>query len=429
MKRYRNALTTTVRTVAALALAATVMSPPDAAAQSTLRIAAIVNGDVISIYDLEARLSLIIATSGMEDRVEVRRRMSAQVLRSLIDEKLKLQEAKRLGIQVTKEDVDRALRQVATQNKTDLQQLDQILAQQGVRKADLVDKIQSDVAWVRVVSKGLRTRVEIDAQTVDQFLARSKANEGKLENRVAEIFLPVDGPKDEAPIREVADRLSEQIRAGANFGALAQSFSQSVAAAVTGDLGWVREGELDEALNEVVARLEPGQTSAPVRSVSGFHILQVMARRKASGIGGEPSIELQQILLPLSNGAPPAEVERQMKRVAAIAPAATSCADMDRLGKEIGPDATSGNMGTLPLSRLAPELRAVVTALPDGKASEPLRTGAGILMVMVCKRSGGDLTAEDREHIREMLYQQRMDEAAQRYLRDLRRTAFVDVRL
>ncbi len=429
MKLNRTTSSSFAGAFAALAFVFTVLFPVSGRTQSTLRIAAIVNGDVISIYDLEARLSLVIASAEMEDRIEVRRRMGPQVLRGLIDEKLKLQEAKRLGIQVTKEDIDRALQQVAAQNKANLQQLDQILAQQGIRKEDLVDKIQSDVAWIRVINKGLRTRVEVDAQAVDQFLARTKANEGKVESRVAEIFLPVDGPMDEAQIREIADRLSDQIKAGANFGALAQTFSQSVTAAVTGDLGWVREGELDEALDTAVARLEPGQTSTPIRSVSGFHILQVMGRRKASGIGGELSVELQQVLLPLSNGASEAEIERGMRQAAAIGPAAKDCPDLNRLSKELGPTATSGNTGNIPLSRLAADLRPIVTALPDGKASEPIHTGAGVLVLMVCKRSGGDLTSEDRERVREMLYQQRMDDAAQRYLRDLRRTAFVDVRI
>lgn len=429
MKRTHSLFSTTAGLLALLSCATGIALPKPAIAQSTLRIAAIVNDDVISIYDLETRLSLIIASSGMEDRIEVRRRMGSQVLRSLIDEKLKMQEAKRLGIQVSKEDIDRALRQVAAQNKADFSQIDQLLAQQGIRKTDLVEKLQADVAWVRVINKGLRTRVEVDAQAVDQFLNRTKANEGKTETRVAEIFLPVDGPADEAQVREVADRLTDQIQGGANFGALAQTFSQSATAAVTGDLGWVREGELDDELDTAIARLAPGQTSEPVRSVSGFHILQVMARRKAAGIGGEQAAELQQVFIPLDNGAPPAEVTRVTGQAAAISTAAKDCSDMDRLGKALGPPAISANMGTVTLSRLAPDLRTVVTTLPEGKASEPLRAGGGLLVLMVCQRSGGDITPEEREKIREMLFQQRMDDAAQRYLRDLRRSAFVDVRI
>ena len=192
MKRFRKTTSIDASLLAAFVLIGTALLPIGVAAQNTLRIAAVVNGDVISIFDLEARLSMIIASAGMEDRVEVRRRMGPQVLRSLIDEKLKMQEAKRLGIQVSKEDIDKALRQVAAQNRADLAQLDQILTQQGIRKEDLVDKIESDVAWVRVINKGQKTRVEVDAQAVDHFLARTKANEGKIESRVAEIFLPVD---------------------------------------------------------------------------------------------------------------------------------------------------------------------------------------------------------------------------------------------
>ena len=78
-----------------------------AGAQNSLRIAAVVNDDIISVYDLNARLSLALASSKVRNKAEARRRLAPQVLRTLIDDKLKLQEARRLSIRASKKDIDR----------------------------------------------------------------------------------------------------------------------------------------------------------------------------------------------------------------------------------------------------------------------------------------------------------------------------------
>ena len=282
---------------------------PAANAQQGLGIAAIVNDDIVSIFDLEARLSLILASSGLPNTPDSRQRLAGQVLRGLIDEKLKHQEAKRLGIQVTKRDVDRALGYIAIQNKIPLSQLDAFLASKGIHKPTLIEKLEADVAWIKVVNRSLRATIDIDAKAVDRLIGRLEAEKGQIENHVSEIFLPVDDTAQDAQVRETAERMVEQIHSGASFNALAQSFSQSASAAITGDLGWLKQGDLDEELEAVVNQLQPGQTSAPIRSVSGYHVLHLQERQRAAGLPiSEITVDLQQLFFALPPNASAAEI-------------------------------------------------------------------------------------------------------------------------
>lgn len=406
-----------------------VLFPTWSQAQQSLRIAAIVNDDVISLYDLEARLSMIITTSRMPDTVEARRRLAGQVLRSLIEEKLKLQEARRLGVQVSREDVNLALNQIAENNNVPPERLDAFLAAQGIHKPTLIEKVEADVAWIKVINRSLRAGLDVSDEAIDRFIARLEEDEGKTENQVSEIFLPVDDAADEDDVRETAQRMVEQVRDGASFSALAQSFTQSASAAVTGDLGWIKEGELDDDLDAALAELEPGETSGPIRSVSGFHILHLTDRRRATGLpDAEPTVDLQQLFFPLPENAEQAEIESQTDLARTMSAVAETCEDMERLGEELG-SSLSGGMTDVKVDGLAEPLREKVEALDVNQTSEPVRTAGGVVVLMICSRSGDGVDPETRQRLRNVLMQRQLDEAAWRYLRDIRRAAFVDIRL
>ena len=402
---------------------------PAASAQEAVRIAAVVNDEVISLYDLSARLTLAIASSRFADSPEARRRLAPQVLRSLIDEKVKLQEAKRLKIQVTRAEIDGALSQIETQNKLPPGGLDDFLAAQGVVRAVLIDQIEAGIAWSKVINSTLRARVAIGEDEVDEVLARMKANEGKPEQRIAEIFLPVDNPDREDDVRLTAERIVQRIKAGADYAALARGFSQSASAAVGGDLGWTRLGQLGGNLDAAVARLRPGEVSPPIRTPAGYHILLLKARRAAPRLGeAEITLTLQQLVFDLPPNAAPEVVAGRLELARSKGGSASNCADMESLGKALN-SPLSGSLGTLKLGQLPEEFRSVLRDLPVGKASPPLRRGDAIVVLMVCSRDAPRSELDERARIRSILLQRRLDAAARRHLRDLRRAAFVDVRI
>ncbi|MBC8159507.1 MAG: SurA N-terminal domain-containing protein, partial [Alphaproteobacteria bacterium] len=140
-----------------LALLFAVVGPFNAAsAQQFDKIAAVVNDEVISIFDLNSRLLLVVAGTNARKQPETLRRLAPQVLRQLIDEALQLQEAKRLGVRVTDADLERALAGIERQNKLKKGTLDSFLEAQGTNKATLISKIEPEIAWAKVVGRRIR---------------------------------------------------------------------------------------------------------------------------------------------------------------------------------------------------------------------------------------------------------------------------------
>jgi peptidyl-prolyl cis-trans isomerase SurA len=395
------------------------------------RIAAVVNDEVISVADLRARLRMVMLSSNLTESPETRQRVAAQVLRTIVDEKLQMQEAKRQNITATDEEINKAVAQIEKQNNMQPGQLEQVLKAQGIERSALIDQLTASIVWTKLVRRLVSQTSVVSEEEIDYALKRAKETANEPQSRVAEIFLAVDNPQQEDDVRRLAERLTEQMRQGARFSAVAQQFSQSATAAVGGDIGWVRSEQLSPELGKMVAQLRPGELSPPIRTGGGYYLLLVVDRRSGGAAGpGDSLVHLVQIVFPL-----PPQATEQVRR-AAITEAqnaktsAKNCEDLLKIGKEKGSPQLSSE-GRLRVDQVAPAMRSVVLALEPGQTSPPIVQKNGVGVIMMCEKvaAASTPTVPSRDEIAETLMRQRLETLARRYMRDLRRTAFVDVRV
>jgi len=400
-----------------------------APAQGVLRIAAVVNEDVISAYDLAQRVRMVMVTSSLPNTPESRRRLTPQVLRNMIDEHLQSQEAKRLNVRVTDQEVDDMLVRLNRQNELEAGTLESMLQRANVDVNALRSKLRAERAWNKVIRQRLQRQVFIGDEEVEEELARLKAVRNLPQHRVAEIFLSVDTPESESNVRELAQRLLQQIKDGARFNALAREFSQSTSAAVGGDLGWVTKGQLAPELDRLLDDMSKSQIVGPIKTLSGYYILLLIDRKTPTPVqAAATTIGLTQLVLPLSAAPTPAEVQSQQAVGLRIRSQVRSCDDMRQAAQGI--DAPrSGDIRSISLDKLPPSIRTAVAPLRVGETSEPVRVAEGILLATLCSRTEDDTAGlPTREQITNRLGNKRFDLLVRRYMRDLRRTAFVDIR-
>ncbi|HJU16502.1 MAG TPA: peptidylprolyl isomerase [Stellaceae bacterium] len=420
---------------ASAASAATPKAAPAASQPAfEVRIAAVVNDEVISGEDLASRLKMVLLSSNLPDRPEVRARLTSQVLRTLIDEKLQLQEAKRQHVTATDAELKRAIGQLEKQNNMQSGQLEAFLKARGIDPGALINQITAAIVWAKLVRQRAAETSPLSDDQIEQTLVRLKQNAGEPQSRVAEIFLPVDNPNQDEEVRQLALRLTQQMRQGARFSAIAQQFSHSATAAVGGDIGWVRPDELDPRLGKAIEGMRPGELSPPVRTRAGYYLLLVLDRRSGkSGDKGDKEKEdetwrLAQVVFPLP---PQANAAARRAAIAAAesvrAAAPSGCDQLIKIGKaRSSPMASEGN---LRVSEIAPAMRKVLAALPVGRPSEPIVQKNGVGVVMVCEKETPHSTVPTREEVEELLIRQRLDTIARSYMRELRQAAYVDVRV
>jgi len=256
-------------------------------AQDTLRIVALVNDDVITAIDLVARTQLIMASSGVQNTPEARQRLQPQVLRALIDDRLRQQAADKDGISVPQDSINDRMSQLAQNNNMSLDQFREVLRHNGIDPNWLEDQIHTEIAWGMLVNRKFRSSIVITDADIDAVERRLREDAGKTEYRLAEIFLSVDDPNETETVRESADRLIEQLKKGVDFSEIARQFSQSATASAGGLLGWVTPGDLPSEIATAVQGLQPDSIAGPIRSEGGFHILKVLGERQLGQDSGQ----------------------------------------------------------------------------------------------------------------------------------------------
>ncbi|MBV9827349.1 MAG: peptidylprolyl isomerase [Alphaproteobacteria bacterium] len=404
-------------------------APGQAAPAPEMRIAAVVNDEVISVFDLVSRMRMVMVSSNIPDTPETRERLGGQVLHSLIDEKLELQEAKKQNISANDAELKNALDQIEKQNNMKSGQLNEFMQARGIDRASLVDQLTASIVWAKLVRRQAAQSVEISDEEIDDALKRAKEHANEPQSRVAEIFLSVDSPAQEDQVRQLAERLTQQMHQGARFSAVARQFSQSATAAVGGDMGWVRPDQLPAELGKVVTQLRPGSLSEPIHTGGGYYLLLVLDRRNGSTGGGEQDAvyDIVQVVFPIAPNAPEPARRQAVAEAENIRNAAKDCPSFLKIGKEKAPQLSSE--GKLRAGNISPQLRTLVDKLQIGQASQPIVQRNGVGVIMVCAKNTGGGGVVTREDVVEQLTRERLDTVARRYLRDLRRAAYVDVRV
>lgn len=419
------------RLLACLALALLLLAAlcPPGAAQQLQRIAAVVNDEVISVFDVENRMRLVIATSGLPDNAETRRRLQGQIMRSLIDERLQIQEANRLSVSVTEREISQAVQRIEQANRMQPGALLNALAGAGVDRSALQTQIRASIGWQKVVNRRLRPTLQVGEDEVDEVLQRITASKGAVEYLLAEIFLTVESPEQEDEVRQNIDSMVEQMRRGVSFAAMAQQFSQAASAQSGGDIGWIERTQLDEEVRTLLDQMAVNRATPPIRTASGFYIYLLRDRRVLAAPNPEDAtVSLAQLVMPLEPGAGEDDIAAQKALAETVRESISGCEDLQRVAKELGaPPAEPAP--DLRVGDLNPAIRPTVSDLKVGEASAPMQTEAGLVMIMVCARKEPPSNLPSREDIAENLTRQRVDLTARRYLRDLRRAAFIDVRV
>ncbi len=401
-----------------------------ARAQDTLRISAVVNETAISAYDLISRIRLTIVLSGLNKSDETIERLKADTLRVLIDESLKLQEAEQLGIATSEQELIATIARIEQRNKMKPGQLSQLLSTNGVNIDTLLQQIKTNLLWPRTVMAKYGANLTISDSSIDISFAKAEAAREKPLYLLSEIVIAVDNVSNQQQAEGQITRIFADLQNGADFAALARSFSQSPTAAKGGDVGWRRLDQLPTQISAVLATMKPGQISQPIPLKTSFVLLLVNdfkenSRRQPAS----PILDLAQFHLELPGDAQPETVETYMEAARNHTSDTKQCSTFNEIGTQNG-SPMSGSLGKIDQSKLPPHLLKAVSELPVGTPSKPIRTPDGVVVLMVCNRENPAQADEEkiREGIRRKLLNERLTIYERQYIRDIRSRAYIDIR-
>jgi len=422
------------RSLVGLVLAACAM-PGVAALRELDRIVAVVEDDVVLGSEVITRLQTVkeqMEAANIEPPAnEV---LLSQILERLIIESVQLQEASRRGIEIDDESLTQAVAGFAQQNNMDLQTFRAALARDGIAYGEFREQIRREMIITRVQRALVNRRIQISEQDVDAII-NSPYYESMLSDqfRVGHILLEIaEDASNETRERASAQAtdLVKQLRGGAEFGPLAVAHSAGGRALEGGDMGWRRAGELPSLFSERVLAMSPGETSDPIKSGRGLHIIQLLEQQGA-GMEQQQQTRSRHILMQASE----IRTEAQTKAaIEAVYGELMNGGDFVELAKEHSEDPGSalkgGDLGWSTSSDFVPAFAAMVDSTELEKITRPFKSQYGWHILQVQERRMEDMSETAlKNKAAQILHKQRFEDELQKWLKEIRDEAYVEMRL
>jgi len=383
-------------------------------------VAAVVNDKVISTYDIQQRIRMMMLSSGGQFRPEMMPQLVTQAMKDLVEEKLKGQEIVEFEVEYEESEIDAELSTIAAQGGMTIEQLKETLEQGGVSIKSLREQVKIAVAWPRLVQGRYAKRVRVSDDEVEATLERLREDASKEQLLVSEICIPVPEPSEAQQYYEGSLQLLEQMRRGVPFAVIAQQFSACTSAAAGGDMGWVRPGELPDEIGEALRELPAGAVTNPISSEGAFMIMALRDKREAIE-QGEPSFTFAYAGAPLSMG-------RSAARTALEKLSSVDACGGRAQRRDLGPDIGVALIENVTLSQIDERFQSAVEDLDRHELSPIIEADEALHAVYVCEKDEG-LGLPSRDAIKDRIYARQLTRIAQQYLRDVERKSLVDIRL
>lgn len=394
-------------------------------------IVAVINGDIVTRGDVDGRRRLFALNAGLPASPEVLERLTPQVTRLLVDERLRLQDVQRRRIPVTDTDIAQAVAELERRNNLPAGGLVAQLRRSGVEPRVLYDQLRVQIGWARLLRQILGPQAQPSDAEVAEQIALQRARTGQQEFLVSENFIPVDDPGEEAEVRRFVDEVVAQLRRGVPFAVAATQFSQAQTALQGGDLGWVGLEALDDSVARIVGQMPPGAISNAIPVPGGFQIVALRQRREV-GRDLATMLTLRQAFFPFTSPLNPQEPTAQqvavVERARALSANARSCEAVEQAARAAG-SGRDPDPGPVRLEGVQPPaLRQLIGGLSPGRASQPVIAPDGVAIIMICTRETRNQAEITPDAARQQLLRDRVELLSRQLQRDLRRRAQIEMR-
>jgi len=405
-------------------------------------IVAVVNTDVITMKELNDRMQIIEQRMRRQNmQVPPRDVLQKQLLERLIVNRAQMQLARDIGVRVDDVMLDRAVARIAEQNNVTVQTLRDQLERDGVSFARFREEIREEITLQRVREREVDNKLQISESEIDNFLSSTASRnvETQQELNISHILVRVP---ENASAQQVADRKKraeqavEQLKSGGEFAKVAASFSDAGDALTGGELGWRSPSRLPQLFVEAVDKLSDGQIAPIVRSANGFHVLKLVGRRSVGGAKPGAASLVQQtrarhILIKVNQIVSASEARRKLVELKSrLDNDAAKFEDLARLYSNDGSASKGGDLGWIYPGDTVPEFERAMNSLKPGEVSQPIESPFGYHLIEVLERKTEELSRERQRLVaRQALREQKLEEAYEDWLRQLRDRAYVEYRL
>lgn len=231
----------------------------------TFKIAALINGDIISTEDINDQINIFMLNSPIPYNEETKNMIERRVIAQTIEMRIKNQAAEKDGISVSNDEIETQLKNWAKKNNINLSSL----PSKGISRKAISNNLKSELAWVKLIRKKYYQTANLTQKEIDETIADVTKDMGIKKYQVLEIFIKKENADD-------IETLVAKLREDPRFELYAARFSDAPSAANGGNLGWINSGKMMSALEMRLSSMKPGEVSDATLIGDGYYILKLI---------------------------------------------------------------------------------------------------------------------------------------------------------
>jgi peptidyl-prolyl cis-trans isomerase SurA len=417
---------------------ATEMQRPVAAASTRTvdYIVALVNSEPVTNFDVRQRLLRLEQQASTQGKaLPPRDELVKQVLEQLVVERALLQQAMEQGVRVDEAALAQAEQAIAAQNQLSVEEFRRRVAAEGLDPNKIRNELRNQLLLQRLREREVNARVSVSEADIDAFIReRQSANAQTLEINLGHVLIQVPENASEDRVRELqatAQGVAQRLRSGADLAEQAKAFSQGNEAASGGLMGMRPTARLPDLFVQATRNLAVGGVAGPLRSAAGFHVLKVVEKRQAPI--PELSVTQSRARHILLRPGPQLSQDQAIARLAGyrqqIASGQATLEDLARQHSQDGSARQGGDLGWVSPGQFVPEFEQAMNALRPGEVSQPLVSRFGVHLIRLEERRQAVLSErEQRDIARDLVREEKADDAVNAWTDDVRSRAFVEYR-
>ena len=406
-----------------------------AAPQVVDKVAAVVNNGVVLESDVNGMMQSVKAQAQQAgQQLPDDKTLRHQIVERLIMDNILLQMGKQMGVQITDQQLDQAIANIAAQNQMSMDQMRSRLAYDGVNYGTYREQIRKEMQIAEVRNNEVRRRVTILPQEVDTLATQVGAQNNRgTELNLSHILLPLPENPTQQQVDDqenLANQLVGEIKGGADFGKLAVTYSADSQALKGGNMGWGKIEELPTLFAQALSTAKKGDIVGPIRSGVGFHILKVNDLRGESQNISVTEVHARHILLKPSPVLTDAQARQKLEQVAADIQSGKT--NFSSAAKQLSDDPGSanqgGDLGWTSAEVYDPAFRDALLKLNKGQLSQPVHSSFGWHLIQLMDTRQVDKTdAAQKERAYRLLFNRKFSEEAQTWMQEQRASAYVKI--
>lgn len=405
----------------------------NAAVSTSDRIVAVVNQGVITLRELDNRMQSVRRNLALQkitppsDDV-----LRSQVLDRMILDMVQAQYAQQAGIRVDDADLEKAIAQIAEQNKMTLPQFRDRLAKEGMSFSAFRDDVRQEMLIARIRDREVNSKIVVsDAEVTD--LMKNQSGRINSEYELAQVLIPLAenaSPEQTEKTRQKVETVLRDIANGVSFSSLAAKYSSSTDAMKGGYLGWRPGASLPPNFARMLDSLAIGAVTEPIRTPAGVHIFKLLNKRSQQTSSVITQTHVRHILIRTNEFVSENEAMQRAHQIRERLQNGAKFEELARLYSEDASAGKGGDLGWISPGETVPEFEQSMNQLAPNQISAPVRTQFGIHIIQVLERREQDI-GNDRERyrVRMELKERKADEQYQEWMTQLRDSAYVRIHL